>query len=50
LIKSEGMIMGPESPSGDGPAGERIGRGQGSEAEKARYVRRMFGSIARGTI
>ena len=29
-----------------GPPGERIGRGQGSEDEKARYVRRMFGAIA----
>jgi demethylmenaquinone methyltransferase/2-methoxy-6-polyprenyl-1,4-benzoquinol methylase len=46
VIKSEGMIMGPEPPSGRRPAGERIGRGQGSEAEKARYVRRMFGMIA----
>jgi demethylmenaquinone methyltransferase / 2-methoxy-6-polyprenyl-1,4-benzoquinol methylase len=26
--------------------GERVGRGQGSEAEKARYVRRMFDAIA----
>ena len=28
------------------PVGERIGRGEGSEAEKARYVRRMFDAIA----
>lgn len=26
--------------------GERVGRGEGSEAEKARYVRRMFDAIA----
>ncbi len=29
-----------------GPPGERVGRGQVSEDEKARYIRRMFGAIA----
>lgn len=43
---TSGAIGGPEPRFGDGPAGERIGRGQGSEGEKARYVRRMFGAIA----
>jgi len=28
------------------PSGERVGRGQVSEDEKARYIRRMFGAIA----
>ena len=28
------------------PPGERVGRGQASDEEKARYVRRMFGAIA----
>jgi demethylmenaquinone methyltransferase/2-methoxy-6-polyprenyl-1,4-benzoquinol methylase len=32
--------------AGTEPAGERIGRGRGSEADKARYVRRMFDAIA----
>src|ERR1700730_9909602 len=45
-MDSDGTIVGPEIPPGDQPAGERIGRGQGSEAEKARYVRSMFGAIA----
>jgi demethylmenaquinone methyltransferase / 2-methoxy-6-polyprenyl-1,4-benzoquinol methylase len=35
-----GAIVGAKS------VGERVGRGQGSEAEKARYVRRMFDAIA----
>jgi demethylmenaquinone methyltransferase / 2-methoxy-6-polyprenyl-1,4-benzoquinol methylase len=35
-----GAIVSAES------VGERVGRGQGSEAEKARYVRRMFDAIA----
>lgn len=35
-----GAIVGAKS------VGERVGRGQGSDAEKARYVRRMFDAIA----
>src|ERR1700720_1295003 len=42
----EGVIMGPEPLPGNQPAGERIGRGQGTEAEKARYVGAMFGMTA----
>src|SRR5690348_13303608 len=41
-----GAIGGPEPRFGERPAGERIGRGQGSAGEKARYVRRMFDAIA----
>jgi demethylmenaquinone methyltransferase/2-methoxy-6-polyprenyl-1,4-benzoquinol methylase len=39
-MNGEGAMAGTEPP------GERIGRGQGSEADKARYVRRMFDAIA----
>lgn len=39
-------MNGEGAMAGTKPAGERIGRGQGSEADKARYVRRMFDAIA----
>jgi demethylmenaquinone methyltransferase / 2-methoxy-6-polyprenyl-1,4-benzoquinol methylase len=39
-------MNGEGTMAGAGPAGERIGRGEGSAADKAQYVRRMFDAIA----